>query len=270
MPNVDSYSSGTPCWCDLVSSDVEGARQFYGSLFGWDFDGRAMGPDMTYYMATLNGRNVAGLMQQMPDMAAAGIPSVWNTYIAVDSVDSAAERITEAGGTLVFPPDEVPGSGRMVMATDTAGAYIGFWEGKGHIGASVVNEPGTVIWNELQVDDLAAALPFYQSVAGMDSDTGPSGDLSEYTQFLVNGKSIAGAMKKPMPDTPNNWTVYFNSADADQTAAKVQELGGAVIAPVFDVSGIGRMAVFTDPQGAVFCIMAAGSNGSEAAGAAGE
>lgn len=266
MPTVDSYTQGTPCWSDLSSSDVEGAKHFYGSLFGWDFDGRAMGPDMTYYMATLKGRNVAGLLQQMPDMAAAGVPSFWNTYIAVDSVDEAAAKVAEAGGTLIFPPDEVPGSGRMVLVTDPTGAQISFWESKGHIGASVVNEPGAVIWNELQVDDLAGVLPFYQAVAGMDAETGPAGDLSEYTQFLVNGKSIAGAMKKPMPDTPNNWIVYFNSADADQTASRVQELGGQVIAPVFDVSGIGRMAVFSDPQGSIFCIM---STGGEETGASG-
>lgn len=259
MPKVESYAQGTPCWVDLISSDVEGAKTFYGSLFGWEYDANPMGPDMTYYMATKSGGNVAGLMQQMPDMATAGVPSLWNTYIAVDSADEAAARVTEAGGSLMFPPDDVPGSGRMAVGTDNAGTHIGFWEAKGHIGSSVVNEPGAVVWNELQVDDVAAVLPFYKAVAGMDSATAPAGDLGEYTQFMVGGKSIAGAMKKPMPEIPNNWTIYFNVADADATIAKAQDLGGQVIAPAFDVPGIGRMAVISDPQGATFCLMSAES-----------
>jgi uncharacterized protein len=37
---------------------------------------------------------------------------------------------------------------------------------------------------------------------------------------------------------------------------KAQELGGQVMAPAFDVTGVGRMAVLADPQGAMFNLMA--------------
>ncbi|WP_434615698.1 VOC family protein [Arthrobacter sp. A5] len=258
MPTVDSYAQGTPCWVDLSSTDVDGARAFYAGIFGWEYAANVMSPEMTYYLATKNSGNVAGLSQQMPEMAASGIPSNWTTYLAVDNVDEAAARVTEAGGSLMFPPDEVPGNGRMVIATDSSGTPVGLWEAKGMIGSSVVNEPGAVIWNELQVDDVAAVLPFYRSVAGLEAETGPAGDMSDYTQLMVSGRSVGGALAKPMPEMPNNWTVYFNVADVDVTAAKIAELGGHVIAPPFDVSTIGRMGVFSDPQGAVFALMAGG------------
>ncbi len=116
--------------------------------------------------------------------------------------------------------------------------------------------PARLIWNELQVDDVAAVLPFYRDVAGLEGQTNPAGDLTEYTQLMAAGKSVAGAIHKPMPEVPNNWTVYFNTSDADATAAAITELGGKVIAPLFDVPGLGRMGVFSDPQGASFAIMA--------------
>ncbi len=230
--------------------------KFYSGIFGWEFTANVMGPEMTYYMATKNGGNVAGMSAQMPEMTAAGAPAGWNTYLAVDNVDETAGRITEAGGTVIFPPADVPGSGRMLVAADSAGTPINFWQAQGMIGSSVVNEPGTLIWNELQVHDVASVLPFYRDVAGLERQTGPAGDLTEYTQLMAAGKSVAGAMHNPMPEVPNSWTVYFNTADADATAASIAELGGEVIAPLFDVPGLGRVGVFSDPQGASFAIMA--------------
>jgi predicted enzyme related to lactoylglutathione lyase len=44
MPQVKSYAAGTPCWVDLMTSDPEGARDFYGELFGWDLE---VGPPET-------------------------------------------------------------------------------------------------------------------------------------------------------------------------------------------------------------------------------
>ena len=57
-----------------------------------------------------------------------------------------------------------------------------------------------------------------------------------------------------MPGMPNHWHVYFGVEDADAAAAKVTELGGAVVVEPFDTP-VGRMAVVSDPQGAVFSII---------------
>jgi uncharacterized protein len=59
-------------------------------------------------------------------------------------------------------------------------------------------------------------------------------------------------MPQMQPGMPQMWTTYVSVADAEATAAKVSELGGAVFAPPMDVMGLGRMAVFGDPTGAVF------------------
>ncbi|WP_179017690.1 VOC family protein [Paenarthrobacter nitroguajacolicus] len=255
MPEVESYQQGTPCWVDLSSTDIEVSKKFYSDLFGWGLDAMDAGNGMTYYMAKLKGRYVAGMMQQLPD-APEGMPSYWANYLAVDSADEAARRVEGAGGTLLFPPDSVPnGSGRMFFATDPTGAQIGFWEAGNHPGSGLVNEPGTMIWNELQTDDVHKAVAFYEAVTGCTSETAPAGDLQEYTSLLVDGKRIAGALKLPIEGLSPFWMTYFNVVDIDDTVKQAVELGSHIIAPAFDVSGVGRMAVLMDPAGAAFSIM---------------
>jgi predicted enzyme related to lactoylglutathione lyase len=257
MPEVESYKQGTPCWADLSASDIEAAKAFYSKLFGWELDAMPAGPDMTYYMARLQGSYVAGMMQQMPDMAAAGMPSYWASYLAVDNADEAAARVTEAGGTLVYPVDDVAnGGGRMFFAADPTGAQVGFWQAGSHLGSGLVDEPGAMVWTELQTGDVPRAVAFYEAVTGCTSETGPAGELSEYTNFIVDGKPVAGAMKPPMEGVPPFWMTYFKVEDVDLAVARAVELGGQVYAPAFDVPGVGRLAVLADPSGAAFSIMA--------------
>lgn len=252
MPEVDRYKQGTPCWVDLSSTDIEVSKKFYRGLFGWELESMDAGQGMTYYMATLKGRYVAGMMQQLPD-APEGMPSYWANYLAVDSADAAAERAVAAGGTIVVDPDSVPnGSGRMFFAADPTGAQIGFWEAGTHKGSGIINEPGTMIWNELQTNDVPTAVAFYEAVTGCTSST----DQQDYTSLLVEGRRVAGALKLPIEGLSPFWMTYFNVEDVDQAVQQAVDLGGHVIAPVFDVSGTGRMAVLMDPAGAAFSIMA--------------
>lgn len=256
MPEKDDYTQGTPCWVDLSTTDIVVSTAFYSRLFGWEMDAMDAGNGMTYYMAKLKGRYVAGLMQQQPDLASAGIPSYWANYIAVDDVEEAASRAADAGGTIVFPPGEVPnGGGKMFAAKDPTGAQVGFWQAGNHHGAGLVNEPGTLVWSELQTDDVPSAVAFYEAVTGCGSESAPAGDLQEYTRIMVDGQAVAGVMKQPMAGGPSFWMPYFNVEDVDTTVSKALELGAQVYAPAFDVPGVGRMAVLGDSTGAAFSLM---------------
>ncbi len=105
--------------------------------------------------------------------------------------------------------------------------------------------------------DIPRAAQFYADVLGMSSETMPMGDSTYTVLKNAEGRMIGGAMTSPMPDLPPYWNVYFNVEDVDATVARTQELGGRVVAPGFDVEGVGRMAVLADPQGAMFNLMAA-------------
>ena len=79
-----------------------------------------------------------------------------------------------------------------------------------------------------------------------------------YTEWQVDGRSVAGMMQKPpmMPaEVPPFWGVYFSVTDTDAAVARVAELGGSVMMPPMDIEP-GRFAVVADPTGAVFNVIA--------------
>jgi predicted enzyme related to lactoylglutathione lyase len=249
MPTRDSYAQGTPNWVDLQTTDQAAAKAFYGGLFGWSYDDQPMEGDAVYSIAKIGDESIAAIAPQSPELAAAGAPPMWNTYLAVDSVDETAAKVGPAGGTVAMEPFDVMDAGRMAFVLDPSGAAVALWQAGNHIGSSLVNEPGTVVWNEL-ITDNAAAVTFYEQVLGVTTTTVDMGG-NKYTMFQVGGKEVGGTTPPMMAGVPNHWHVYFAVTDTDASAAKVTELGGSVMVPPFDTP-IGKMAVVTDPQGAVF------------------
>jgi predicted enzyme related to lactoylglutathione lyase len=255
MGERTSYQEGVPSWVDLMTSDPEGARAFYGGLFGWEFDISSDENTGNYAMAQVRGKRVAGMSGESTP---AGTPTVWTTYFATDDVDKAVARIREHGGTVMMEPMSVLDSGRLAIAADPAGAVFGLWQAGTHSGAELVNEPGAVIWNELATRDLATAADFYAGVLGLtweSADTGAGGPA--YRTMHVGGAMAGGALQMDDswgPELPAHWTVYFGVQDTDAAVARVSELGGTVQVPPTD-SPHGRFAVVSDPHGGVFTVI---------------
>jgi uncharacterized protein len=252
MPVRSSYAQGTPNWVDLQATDQDGAKAFYSGLFGWSYDDQPMPQGAVYAMALVGEHAVAAIAPQPPEMTAAGVPPMWNTYIAVDSVDDTVAKAQSAGGTVAMAAFDVMDAGRMAFVLDPAGAPVGLWQADKHIGATLVNEPGAIVWNELITAD-PTVVAFYTSVLGLGTSTMEMG-TGPYTMFEVDGQPVGGTTAPYMPGTPNHWHVYFDVDDADATAAKAAELGGSVLAEPFDTP-VGRIAVLKDPQGAVFSVI---------------
>ena len=122
MPDRTSYTEGTPCWVDLQTTDQDGAKAFYGQLLGWQYDDQPMPQGPVYSMALKDGGIVAAIAPQSPEMISRKGPPTWNTYIAVDDVDAAAERVKAAGGQLLMEPFDVMDAGRMAFVIDPSGA----------------------------------------------------------------------------------------------------------------------------------------------------
>ncbi len=253
MPERKSYVSGTPNWVDLQTTDQAAAKQFYGELFGWKYNDLPVDEDngVVYSMATLEGLDV-GAISPLGEQAAAGVPPHWNSYVSVDDIEATAAKVAGAGGTVIAPPFDVLDAGRMAVIQDPTGAVFELWQAKNHIGAALVNEPGAFSWSELITPDVPKAAAFYKKLFGWDSETN-TGQMP-YTEFKVDGSSIAGAMNPPMPGIPPMWGIYFSTADTDATVAKAKSLGGAVFAEPMDIEP-GRFAVLADPQGAMFNVI---------------
>lgn len=255
MSRRSSYAEGTPNWVDLQTPDQPAAKDFYTALFGWSYDDQPMLEGAIYSMATLHGERVTAIAPQPVGSSPADTPAQWNTFLAVDDVDASAAKVEPAGGDLILPAFSVSDAGRMAFLTDPTGAEVGLWQAGAHVGATLVNETGTLIWNELITDDPERALNFYRSVVGLGSATLPIPETGDYTVLQVHDDGVGGCIRPPRPEVPNHWHVYFGVDDADATVAKAVEEGGALMADPFDMPTVGRMAVLSDPQGAVFSIM---------------
>jgi predicted enzyme related to lactoylglutathione lyase len=253
MPTRDSnWPEGTPCWVDLGIPDIDRARLFYATIFGWVIpEGSPEGGG--YTVATLKGNDVAGLG---PKMSPPEVPPSWMTYLASDNTDATAERITKAGGQLAMEPMDVLDSGRMAVGLDPTGAVFGVWQGKRHTGVKVFNEPGALTWNEQMSRDLEAAQAFYAAVFGYEY-TDISTDDFKYATFKVGGKDVGGIGEYPadVDDTvPAAWSTYFGNVNTDATVAKIIGQGGSTIREPAD-SPYGRLATVLDDQGAVFSLI---------------
>ena len=254
MPEFTEYAPGMPCWTDVTSTDLPRSVEFYRALFGWEADVAPQPEAGGYTMFSKNGKYVAAGSPPQQE----GTPSHWTTYLASDDVDASAAKIREAGGTVMVEPFDVFDSGRMTVAQDPTGAIFGVWQAGQHIGAQLANEPGTVVWNECQTRDPAAADEFYSQVFGYDVDVRPMVDGGpEYHVLKVDGKGIAGilGLTPEMEGVPPNWSTVFEVVDADDTVAQAKELGGAALMEGMDLPEIGRLAVLQDPTGAVFQVL---------------
>jgi hypothetical protein len=186
-------------------------------------------------------------------------PPTWMTYVNVDNVDDTIAKVAASGGTVFMPGMDVMDAGRMAIFADPAGAVIGLWQPKEHLGAQLVNEPGTYCWSELITTDLDGAKAFYGAVFGWDAvDQGPPGGPPAYTEWKLGDHSLGGMLAKSadMPaEMPPLWGVYFTVTDTDASVAKAQELGGTLVVPPMDIQP-GRFAGVADPAGAMFNILA--------------
>jgi predicted enzyme related to lactoylglutathione lyase len=253
MPTMDKPIAGTVTWVDLQTPDLEGARRFYGALLGWSFTGGDDPNTAFYVMAQLDGRNVCGMAKLGPQSK---FPPMWSVYLATDDADATANRVAEAGGTVVVPPMEVMDLGRMAYFADPTGAYFGVWQARKHTGAQIVDKPGAMTWHEVYTRDIGKARAFYARVFGLEGKRLDAAEV-EYFSLHKGDRTVGGAMQitPSMPkDEPSHWNTYFAVTDVDAAAPKVAQLGGRVFAPPFDTP-YGRMTAVTDPFGASFCLI---------------
>lgn len=122
----------------------------------------------------------------------------------------------------------------------------------GALAMAELKGPGHFSWNELHSENVDGAVKFYTALLGWEATPMPGG--MPYTIFKKNGTEVAGLMKPPMPGVPPQWLPYVTVEVADTAAARIAELGGAIVAPPFDIPNVGRIAVARDPQGATFGI----------------
>lgn len=255
MGERTSYAPGTFSWADLATTDPDGAKAFYGALFGWEGEDMPAGGGATYTMLRLAGRDAAALYRMRDEQREIGMPPTWLAYVTADDADAMAHRAAGLGATVMGEAFDVVDSGRMAIVRDPLGAMLALWQPKRNIGAGIVNEPGALCWNDLSTPDVEASRAFYAALFGWEIEAEGRGE-GDYRAVFNDGRANGGMMRlQAPPGTPPYWSVYFAVADMDDGVARVRELGGRVLREPFDVPA-GRFAVVQDPQGATFSLFA--------------
>jgi uncharacterized protein len=116
--------------------------------------------------------------------------------------------------------------------------------------------PGVPCWADTTQPNPQSALAFYSGLFGWDfEDVMPSGSPVSYFIARLRGGDVAAVGPQPEGSPPIAvWNTYVAVESADEAAAKVLKAGGHVVMEPFDVTDAGRMAVFTDPEGAAFSV----------------
>jgi uncharacterized protein len=265
MPDLSSFAPGTLCWWDLATTNPAGARGFYHELFGWSWRSLSgIEPD-AYIFAAKRDIPVAGIYQQSQEHRAAGLGPAWVPYVAAADADATCKQARALGAKLVVPPFDVLDQGRAALLRDPTGALVALWQARGHSGAAVTGEPGSVAWAELVADDVDGAGRFYARLFGWQAKAERLGG-HQVTLFLRSGRggepvaSLRGrgaAGNTVPPEAAPYWLVHLAVADVDATLARLRELGGSVASASSEALGLGRRALARDPQGALFALLAA-------------
>jgi predicted enzyme related to lactoylglutathione lyase len=230
--------------------DLDAAMAFYGELLGWTF---VRGPDRwgPYVRALADGVAVAGL-----SASELQLPVAWTTFFGTEDAGATAERIQARGGTVAIGPLGFD-AGRMLIASDRAGAPFGVWEGDTRTGSVLDSLAGGPVWIELRTKDAFDSALFYGEVFAWDTRAAGVFDvLWEHERVVLRSdeRSVAALVVASDPEARPSWHVYFSVADADESMELAERLGADVLGEVQD-SPYGRWADLRDPQGGRFSVL---------------
>jgi predicted enzyme related to lactoylglutathione lyase len=120
---------------------------------------------------------------------------------------------------------------------------------------------GKVIFVELVTPDLTATKTFYGALFGW-TFRDLTANATEYAEASLDGHPVAGLIHKDFPQgkqRPTAWLTYISARDVDAATKAALAQGAKVLFEPHTIPDRGREAVFSDPQGAVFAVLASSS-----------
>jgi predicted enzyme related to lactoylglutathione lyase len=242
MGERTSYPPGTFSWAELATSDAEAATSFYSALFGWDYDDNPIPEGGVYSMAKRDGKNVAALFgsEEPPHLEL-----LRDGRIGRRGGGTRQRTRREGGGGAVRRDGGRPDGGDRRPGR----AALCLWEPRASIGATLVNAPGAMTWNDLLTPDAEAAAGFYGELFGWTTEEMP--DSGGY-RVIRNGERGNGGIMPLDPEgmganTPPSWMPYFGHEDVERLVKEVDGLSGRVFNGPIRLPH-GTFAVLGDPR----------------------
>lgn len=242
----NKYREGQFVWRELMTSDAQKARGFYGELLGWSFQDMPM-PNGVYTIISKGETRVGGLMDMPPGSA---FPPNWLSYVSVKDVDAVLAATKARGGQQIMVED-IPGVGRIGVLLDPQGAALGLMRAAtGDDPSAGMPGTGSFCWETLNAKDPEAAKKFYAEVIGWTLGSSPS---NEERVFNAGDTMVADVETAP-PNVPAHWLVHVVVDKLEDARSRAEKLGGKVLMAEIKVPSVGRMAVIADPLGAAISL----------------
>lgn len=241
-----TYREGHFVWRELMTSDVEKAKAFYGPLLGWTFEDMPM-PMGIYTLAKKDGENVAGMMVLPPG---APSPPAWLSYVSTSNVDACLDAVKANGGSVAVPAEDIPGVGRFAVMLDATGGALGLLcSSEGDMPGGGRPGKGQFCWETFMTTDIAKAKAFFSAVIGWKDVPGP-GDST----VMKAGEAMVCDFSAAPPGAPSHWAVHVVIEDLETARAQAEKAGAKVLVPEIKVPSVGRMTFVSDPTGAVISL----------------
>lgn len=239
-------------WHDLMTSDLDAAKRFYGEVARWT--SKPWDDDGEYTLWEREGVPVGGLGKLTNGAHPAWMPSVY-----VYDVDACARQAPKIGGKLIQPPREIPQVGGWAIVAGPEGAPIGIFEPTDEPPAPTGEaKTGEFSWHELLSNDWRVSWDFYRTLFRWEHvrefDMGANGT---YMIFGLNGEGFGGMFTGTPDMPPPNWTSYVQVDSVAAAANAVQKLGGKIMRPPHQVPTGTWISIVEDPQGAMFALASA-------------
>ena len=246
--------SGDFVWYELMTSDPKAAINFYAEVIGWKTELFGDGGGVDYRMWLASQGPLGGVMKLPEAAVQMGAPPHWTSNVTVDDVDATVKRVKELGGKVYKEPEDMPTVGRSAIIADPQGAVIAVFAPERSMAAHDASKHGEFCWSELATTDNGAAFAFYSEVFGWEKlgsmDMGPMGT---YEIFGKGERQLGGMFNKPKEMPMVAWLYYIQVDDLDAAIGRATNHGARLVNGPMDVPG-GRVAQFTDPQGAFFAL----------------
>jgi hypothetical protein len=238
-------------WHDLVTPDPDGARKFYGAMFGWEF--KDAGDKAKHYtVVSLSGRPIGGILDSRGGKAEKA-RSQWVGSISVRDVQAAVSTVKAGGGKVLWGPKTLGPRGPVALVADAEQAPFVLMRAPGGDPADASPAVSDWLWNEMWTHQPDSAASFYGRLA--DYKVAASDNLNrKYYVLGASGQPRAGVAELKAKDVRPTWLAYVRVADLAAAVSHAETLGAKVlIAPSPDIRN-GTVALIQDPTGALIAL----------------
>lgn len=228
------------CW-QGIATHPETGPDFYRAVLGWQVAAESGGPPV--FIAP------GGAVAHLASLDNA--PPSWCAYLSVDDLDASTTLAAKHGGVVVVPPTDLP-AGRFSMVTTPSGAAFALYQ-SAESDELASPGPGSLHWVELHSPAPDADVAWLSAVFGFTSRTQTQPDGETYRVLQADGEDRGGVTRAS--GERSFFLPWVEVADLDETVANVSSNGGRSLGQPFADDSVGRMAMVSDPSGAVFGVV---------------